>query len=108
MTVDTTAIQAAPVTGSLAKTLPQKRLALLSSLAKRKWLKLRPRPSQTCWSPSLGWTFVPEDPLASKRTSAFEGTFNQTALWVDGIRWSAPHTDHHLLNLPLDPEDITG
>ena len=34
------------------------------------------------------------------------GTFEQVALWVDGIRWSAPHTAHHLLNLPIDPEDI--
>lgn len=35
------------------------------------------------------------------------GTFEQVALWVDGVRWSAPHTGHHLLNLPIDPEDIT-
>ena len=34
------------------------------------------------------------------------GTFEQVALWVDGMRWSAPHTGHHLLNLPIDPEDI--
>ncbi|MDA8901423.1 TonB-dependent receptor plug domain-containing protein, partial [bacterium] len=34
------------------------------------------------------------------------GTFEQVALWVDGIRWSAPHTAHHLLNLPIDPEDL--
>lgn len=34
------------------------------------------------------------------------GSFEQVALWVDGIRWSAPHTAHHLLNLPIDPEDI--
>ena len=34
------------------------------------------------------------------------GSFEQVALWVDGIRWSAPHTGHHLLNLPIDPEDI--
>lgn len=34
------------------------------------------------------------------------GSFEQVALWVDGIRWSAPHTAHHLLNLPMDPEDI--
>ena len=34
------------------------------------------------------------------------GTFEQVALWVGGIRWSAPHTAHHLLNLPIDPEDI--
>ena len=30
------------------------------------------------------------------------GSFEQVALWVDGIRWSAPHTAHHLLNLPID------
>ena len=35
------------------------------------------------------------------------GTFEQVALWVDGMRWSAPHTGHHLLNLPIDPEDVT-
>ena len=35
------------------------------------------------------------------------GTFEQVALWVDGVRWSAPHTGHHLLNLPIEPEDIT-
>lgn len=34
------------------------------------------------------------------------GTFEQAALVVDGIRWSAPHTAHHLMNLPFDPEDI--
>ena len=34
------------------------------------------------------------------------GSFEQTALWVDGVRWSAPQTGHHLLDLPLDPEDI--
>lgn len=34
------------------------------------------------------------------------GTFEQVALWVDGVRWSAPHTGHHLFNLPIDPEDI--
>ncbi|HAY55905.1 MAG TPA: hypothetical protein DCX49_00615, partial [Flavobacteriales bacterium] len=34
------------------------------------------------------------------------GTFEQTALWVDGIRWSAPQTGHHLMDLPIDPEDI--
>jgi len=35
------------------------------------------------------------------------GTFEQTALWVDGVRWSAPHTGHHLMDLPIDPEDIS-
>ena len=44
---------------------------------------------------------------AFKPTSASgAASFEQVALWVDGIRWSAPHTAHHLLNLPIDPEDI--
>ncbi len=34
------------------------------------------------------------------------GTFEQAALVVDGMRWSAPHTAHHLMNLPFDPEDL--
>lgn len=34
------------------------------------------------------------------------GTFEQVALLVDGMRWSAPHTGHHLMNLPFDPEDL--
>ena len=32
------------------------------------------------------------------------GTFEQTALWVDGVRWSAPHTGHHLMDLPVAKE----
>ena len=35
------------------------------------------------------------------------GTFEQTALWVDGVRWSAPQTGHHLMDLPVDAEDIS-
>ena len=35
------------------------------------------------------------------------GTFNQTALIIDGVRWSAPQTGHHLFDIPLDPEDIS-
>lgn len=34
------------------------------------------------------------------------GTFEQTALWVDGMRWSSVQTGHHLLQLPFDPEEI--
>lgn len=35
------------------------------------------------------------------------GTFEQVGLRVDGMRWSAPHTGHHLMNIPLDPEDLS-
>jgi vitamin B12 transporter len=35
------------------------------------------------------------------------GSFEQTGLIVNGVRWSAPHTGHHLMNIPLDPEDLT-
>ena len=34
------------------------------------------------------------------------GSFEQTALLVNGVRWSAPHTGHHLMNVPIDPEDL--
>ncbi len=34
------------------------------------------------------------------------GSFEQTALRIDGARWSAPHTGHHLMNIPIDPEDL--
>lgn len=34
------------------------------------------------------------------------GSYEQTALRVDGVRWSAPHTGHHLMNIPIDPEDL--
>ncbi len=36
------------------------------------------------------------------------GTFEQAALYVDGIRWSAPQTAHHLLNLPIEPSLLSG
>lgn len=36
------------------------------------------------------------------------GTFEQAALYVDGIRWSAPQTAHHLMNVPLEPYLLSG
>ncbi len=35
------------------------------------------------------------------------GSFEQVALRVNGMRWSAPHTGHHLMNIPIDPEDLS-
>ena len=34
------------------------------------------------------------------------GSYEQTSLRIDGVRWSAPHTGHHLMNIPIDPEDL--
>jgi iron complex outermembrane receptor protein len=34
------------------------------------------------------------------------GSFEQAALFVNGIRWSAPHTGHHLMDITFDPEDV--
>jgi iron complex outermembrane receptor protein len=34
------------------------------------------------------------------------GSFEQVALLVNGVRWSAPHTGHHLMDITFDPEDI--
>ncbi|PCJ81868.1 MAG: hypothetical protein COA49_02585, partial [Bacteroidetes bacterium] len=35
------------------------------------------------------------------------GSFEQTALVINGVRISAPQTGHHLMNLGFDPEDVT-
>ena len=35
------------------------------------------------------------------------GSFEQTALIVNGVRWSAPHTAHHLMDVTFDVEDIS-
>lgn len=34
------------------------------------------------------------------------GTFDQTLVLVNGIKMSDPQTGHHLMNLPIDPENI--
>jgi iron complex outermembrane receptor protein len=35
------------------------------------------------------------------------GSFEQTALIINGVRWSAPHTAHHLMDVTFDVEDIS-
>ena len=108
MTVDTTAIQAAPVTGSLAKTLPQKAPRALVIIGQEEVAQTAASSIADVLESIPGVDVRARGPFGIQTDlSVRGGTFNQTALWVDGIRWSAPHTDHHLLNLPLDPEDIT-
>ena len=108
MTVDTTAIQAAPVTGSLAKTLPQKAPRALVVIGQEELAQTAASSIADVLESIPGVDVRARGPFGIQTDlSVRGGTFNQTALWVDGIRWSAPHTDHHLLNLPLDPEDIT-
>lgn len=108
MTVDTTAIQAAPVTGSLAKTLPQKAPRALVVIGQEEVAQTAASSIADVLESIPGVDVRARGPFGIQTDlSVRGGTFNQTALWVDGIRWSAPHTDHHLLNLPLDPEDIT-
>ena len=108
MTADTTAIQAAPVTGSLAKTLPQKAPRALVIIGQEEVAQTAASSLADVLEAIPGVDVRARGPFGIQTDlSVRGGTFNQTALWVDGIRWSAPHTDHHLLNLPLDPEDIT-
>jgi iron complex outermembrane receptor protein len=108
MTADTTAIQAAPVTGSLAKTLPQKAPRALVIIGQGEVAQTAASSLADVLESIPGVDVRARGPFGIQTDlSVRGGTFNQTALWVDGIRWSAPHTDHHLLNLPLDPEDIT-
>jgi len=35
------------------------------------------------------------------------GSFEQTAMIINGVRWSAPHTAHHLMDVTFDVEDIS-
>ena len=35
------------------------------------------------------------------------GSFEQTALIINGVRWSAPHTAHHLMDVTFDVEDVS-
>ena len=108
MTADTTAIQAAPVTGSLAKTLPQKAPRALVIIGQEEVAQTAASSLADVLESIPGVDVRARGPFGIQTDlSVRGGTFNQTALWVDGIRWSAPHTDHHLLNVPLDPEDIT-
>ena len=108
MTGDTTAIQAAPVTGSLAKTLPQEAPRALVVIGQEEVAQTAASSIADVLESIPGVDVRARGPFGIQTDlSVRGGTFNQTALWVDGIRWSAPHTDHHLLNLPLDPEDIT-
>ena len=108
MTTDTTAIQAAPVTGSFAKTTPQKAPRALVIIGQEEVAQTAASSMADVLESIPGVDVRARGPFGIQSDlSVRGGTFNQTALWVDGIRWSAPHTDHHLLNLPLDPEDIT-
>ena len=36
------------------------------------------------------------------------GTLNQTALIIDGVRWSSPLSGHNLFDIPIDVEDISS
>ena len=108
MTVDTTAIKTAPVTGSFAKILPESAPRALVVIGQEEVAQTAAASIADVLEAIPGVDVRARGPFGIQTDLSIRGgTFNQTALWVDGIRWSAPHTDHHLLNLPLDPEDIT-
>jgi len=108
MTVDTTALKPAAVTGGFSAVTPE--------LAPRALAVIEAEEAGQTGAPSLADVLetVPGIDVRSRGPIGIQtdlsvrgGTFEQTALWVDGVRWSAPHTGHHLMDLPVDPEDLT-
>lgn len=74
---------------------------------------LQPAEWQTSASITEALEFVPGVDVQSRGAWGVQtdvsirgGSFEQVALRVDGMRWSAPHTGHHLMNIPIDPEDL--
>ncbi|MDG1673897.1 MAG: TonB-dependent receptor plug domain-containing protein [Flavobacteriales bacterium] len=107
-TLDTTALKPAAVTGDFSAVTP--------ALAPRALAVLNAEEVAQTGAPSLADLLeaVPGIDVRSRGAVGIQtdlsvrgGTFEQTALWVDGVRWSAPHTGHHLMDLPVDPEDIS-
>ena len=107
MAVDTTALSPAAVTGGFSVT---------PEAAPRALVVLDTQEIAETGAPSLADVLetVPGIDVRSRGAvgittdlSVRGGTFEQTALWVDGVRWSAPQTGHHLMDLPVDPEDIS-
>ena len=105
---DTTALKPAAVTGDFSAVTP--------ALAPRALAVLNAEEVAQTGAPSLADVLesVPGIDVRSRGAAGIQtdlsvrgGTFEQTALWVDGVRWSAPHTGHHLMDLPVDPEDIS-
>ena len=107
MAVDTTALSPAAVTGGFTVT---------PEAAPRALVVLDAQEIAETGAPSVADVLetVPGIDVRSRGAvgittdlSVRGGTFEQTALWVDGVRWSAPQTGHHLMDLPVDPEDIS-
>ena len=74
---------------------------------------LQPAEWQTSASITEALEFIPGVDVQSRGAWGVQsdisirgGSFEQVALRVDGVRWSAPHTGHHLMNIPIDPEDL--
>ena len=103
MAVDTTALSPAAVTGGFSVT---------PEAAPRALVVLGVQEIAETGAPSVADVLetVPGIDVRSRGAvgittdlSVRGGTFEQTALWVDGVRWSAPQTGHHLMDLPVDP-----
>ena len=108
MTADTTAIQPAAVTGGFADITPE--------MAPRAMVVVSAEEATMSAATSVAELLetVPGIDVQSRGAFGIQtdlsvrgGTFEQTALWVDGVRWSAPQTGHHLMDLPVDAEDIS-
>ena len=108
MTVDTTALQPAAVTGGFSAVTPELAPRALAVVGQEEASQTAATSLADVLETVPGIDVRSRGPLGIQTDlSVRGGTFEQTALWVDGVRWSAPHTAHHLMDLPVDPEDLT-
>ena len=108
MTVDTTALKPASVTGSFSDVTPDIAPRALAVLEAQEIGKSGATSVADVLEAVPGIDVRSRGPFGIQTDlSVRGGTFEQTALWVDGVRWSAPQTGHHLMDLPMDPEDIS-
>ena len=107
-TRDTTALKPAAVTGGFSQVTPDVAPRSLAVLSTEEVTKTGATSVADVLETVPGIDVRSRGPFGIQTDlSVRGGTFEQTALWVDGVRWSAPQTGHHLMDLPVDPEDIS-
>jgi iron complex outermembrane receptor protein len=108
MTADTTSVNAAEITSLPGVVTPAKAPRSISIVDAEEIKNTRPASITDALELVTGVDVRQRGPMGIQTDfSVRGGTFNQTALIIDGVRWSAPQTGHHLFDIPLDPEDIS-
>ena len=106
---DTTALQPAAVTGGFAKLSPQKTPRAIVVVGTEEVAQTAASSLSDVLETVPGVDVRSRGPFGIQSDVSLRGgTFNQTALWIDGIRWSAPHTDHHCSTFRWIPKTSPG